>query len=388
VTAIGAAVAQRATLQPAAPLRIELVVPSLPAAGMEVMVAALARSLVERGHAIGVTCTDDLGPLAEIIKASGIRVSFVAAPGFISGFYRPNPLAEHLRRLAPDVVHSHSGVWSRAAAAAVAAGARVVVNTEHGLPEPDPWYGRALMRWSMRQTTHLVAVSDALWRYLTTTVGLHPAQLSIIVNGIDTGRYAPGPRSPEVRARLGAAPGRRLVGIVARFSPVKNHAFLLDAFARLAPRVPDVDLALVGQGPLQGALEAQAAALGIADRVRFAGLAADTAPVYRELDVFVLTSVSEGTSMSVLEAMATGMPIVATAVGGTPHLLEDGACGRLVPSGDVGALADALEAALAGGADTRAMAERARARTVAEFSHERMVDRYEALYRSLVPARG
>jgi glycosyltransferase involved in cell wall biosynthesis len=285
------------------------------------------------------------------------------------------------------VVHAHSGVWSRAVAAASAARVRAVVATEHGLPEEDTWLTPALMRWSARSTAHVVAVSEALQGYLTRRVRLRPERVSVIVNGIDTDRYAPGPRDPGVRARLGVAAGRRVVGIVARFTPVKNHAFLLRAFAEVAAARPDVDLALVGAGPLQDDLQRMVAELGLAGRVLFPGLTADTAPVYREFDAFVLSSLSEGTSMSVLEAMASRLPIVATAVGGTPHLLDGGACGRLVPSNDVPALRTALLAVLDDAVASQGMADRARARVVEAFSHDRMVDRYEQLYRALVGAR-
>jgi glycosyltransferase involved in cell wall biosynthesis len=190
-----------------------------------------------------------------------------------------------------------------------------------------------------------------------------------------------------VRARCGLPAGRRLVGIVARLEPIKNHRLLLDAFARLAPARPDVDLVLVGDGSLRAALEAQAEAAGVRGRVHFPGVVRDTPPLYRELDAFVLCSQAEGTPMSVLEAMASGLPVASTAVGGIPYLLDEGACGRLVPRGDAAALAGALAGLLDDRGAAAGLGAAARARAVARLSEAAMLDAYEAAYRALLARR-
>jgi glycosyltransferase involved in cell wall biosynthesis len=236
------------------------------------------------------------------------------------------------------------------------------------------------MWWGALHSDVVVAVSTSVRDHLARAARVPGRKLRTLVNGIDTDRFRPGARTGALRDRFGVPPDAPLVGTVARFSPVKNQTLLLDAFAAVRREEPRARLALVGDGPLREELAARAAALGIADAVHFAGLTPDPAAAYRDLDAFALSSLSEGTSISVLEAMASGVPVVATAVGGTPALLDGGACGALVPSGDAAALADRLLAALRDPA-ARAAAERARGRAVDVYSLHAMTAGYERLYR-------
>jgi glycosyltransferase involved in cell wall biosynthesis len=162
---------------------------------------------------------------------------------------------------------------------------------------------------------------------------------------------------------------------------------LVRAFARLLETRPDAHLVIVGDGALRGDLEAQVASLGLTGRVHLPGMLTDLAPVYRDLDLFVLSSLAEGTSVSMLEAMASGRGCVATDVGGNSNLLGGGACGALVPSDDPEALAGALGALLADPAERDRLGAAARARVVARFSEAAMLDGYEALY-AASPADG
>jgi glycosyltransferase involved in cell wall biosynthesis len=203
----------------------------------------------------------------------------------------------------------------------------------------------------------------------------------VLINGIDTELYHPATAPGSLRARLGLAAGEPLVGIVARLVPLKSHALLLDAFERVARDVPDAHLAIIGDGPLRDDLAARIAAMTAGPRVHLLGALHDLDRAYPDLDVFVLPSTMEGTSISILEAMASGACVVATAVGGTPDLLDRGAAGVLVPSGDVEALAAALRAALTDRARRASLAAIARQRVVDHFSLAAMLDRYERLYR-------
>lgn len=365
-----------------APLAVEMVLPSLATGGMEMMAAALARALARRGHRVGITCLENEGDLAGDLRRTGIPVSLVPCPGK-APLLRPHPgLRDHFAARSLDVVHAHNGVWAKSALAARAAGVPAVVHTAHGFAFGEPWFEDALRWWAGLRTDMVAAVSAPLREHLVHKVRIPASRVVTIINGIDTTRFAPGGRSGILREALGIGPEAPLVGCVARLDPVKNLGLLIDAMALLVHDLPEARLVLVGDGPLRESLREQAEALGLGDRVLFAGTFADTAPVYRGIDVFALPSVSEGTSISVLEAMASGTPVVATAVGGTPQLL-DGGCGTLVPSGDARALADGIRSLLTDPVGRARSARAARQRVLAEFSQAEMVRAYERLYRQV-----
>jgi glycosyltransferase involved in cell wall biosynthesis len=200
------------------------------------------------------------------------------------------------------------------------------------------------------------------------------------MNGVDVRMFQPGPHSARVRGVLGTVPGEVVIGHVARFMPVKNHMLLVNAMARVARVRSNCRLALIGDGVLRPHVEHEVSRLGIQDRVAFLGHLTDLPAVYRDLDIAVLSSVSEATSISILEAMASGLPVVATAVGGTPELLAHGEAGLLVPSEDADALADALVRLVDSVGERRRLGQAARERAVALFSEDAMLDAYEELY--------
>jgi teichuronic acid biosynthesis glycosyltransferase TuaC len=199
------------------------------------------------------------------------------------------------------------------------------------------------MRWAGGVASASVGVCQALVDVLRGW-GVDAARLQVIRNGVDTERFRPLPPA-EARSRLGLA-GDPLLLSVGHLVEVKGHDLTLEALARLAPRWPGVRLCFVGDGPLRQSLQARAAALGVADRVRFAGAVPNDrlAAWYSAADLLVLASRSEGWANVLLESMACGTPVVATAVGGTAEVLADPRVGRLVPPLDPVALADAISA--------------------------------------------
>jgi glycosyltransferase involved in cell wall biosynthesis len=181
-----------------------------------------------------------------------------------------------------------------------------------------------------------------------------------------------------VRRQLGAREETLVVGTIARLDPVKDLATLLDAVARLGPEL-DVLVVLIGDGPERNALEQLATSLGIADRVRFLGHRDDARWWLNGCDLYANSSVSEGASLTILEAMAAGLPIVATAVGGTPEVVP-AECGRLVPSRDASALASAIRTLSTDASLRRNLGRAARARVERLFTLERMVEDYRRVY--------
>jgi len=360
-------------------LKVEMVLPELQVGGMEVMAARLTRSLTSRGHDVGITCIVEGGPLADQLRSEGYRVTVVRAPGLLTNIRAPS-LERWLRDREPDVVHTHSGAWLKAVRAARRGTVRCVVHTEHGLFDPEPWYGGALRRRAARYTDCVVAVSDPLHAMLTRRDGLDPEQVRVIPNGVDINRFAPAPRTGDLHRRLGIDDSTFLIGAVGRLAPVKNHAMLLEAFALLGAHQPNAALVIIGDGTCRAALQEHISSHGLTGRAFLLGEAPDVATLYRDLDLFVLSSRHEGMPMSVLEAMASGVPVVSTSVGGVPDLLAHGRLGWLAPSDDAVALGEAMNAAIEDEDHRRTVALEARSEVIERYSEDTMLERYERLY--------
>jgi sugar transferase (PEP-CTERM/EpsH1 system associated) len=290
-------------------------------------------------------------------------------------------LVRLLHRLRPTVVHTRNWAGYDGLLAARLARVPSIVHGEHGrdISDPDGHNRRRnLLRRMLAPLAHrFTTVSDDLRRWLIEEIGINAARILRIYNGVDTVRYAPGDRR-EARAALGIRTDQLVVGTVGRLDPVKDQAGLLHAFARL--RATDAVLVVVGDGPCREDLHRQAAALELGDRVRFLGARHDVPQVLRALDLFVLSSVGEGISNTILEAMATGLPVVATRVGGNPELVVDGTTGRLVPRQEPEALAAAIAGYLENPERRLDHGTQARARAIGAFGLDTMRDAYADLY--------
>jgi glycosyltransferase involved in cell wall biosynthesis len=296
----------------------------------------------------------------------------------------PRTLARTLRTFAPDVVHSHSGAWFKAARAARLAGVSRVVHTDHGRVIPDTLNARVTDALAARQTDVVVSVSDPLAQVLHESLRVSAPKLRVIRNGVDTDRFAPS-SADIVQRQLGINPAAPVIGSAGRFDPVKAYDVLLDAFCRLRASweggVPPV-LVLAGDGPERARLESLRAAIPeeIRRDVYFVGWWRRVHELLNAFDVFALASHSEGTSVSLLEAMSAGVCPVVTAVGGNPDVLGDGLKHRLVSPGDAVGLADGLLFALKQHGRRTGDGMRARDRVQMAFSMNAMVRQYETLY--------
>jgi len=249
------------------------------------------------------------------------------------------------------------------------------------------------LRWAFQrlnpQFDWIVAPSQAVLDEVQRSEGTGAARLRCLPNGVDTDRFLPlaGEDRQLHRLHAGLPPQGFLIGCAARLVPVKRHVDLIDAFALIAPSVPDAQLVLVGSGPLEAELRARAAAAGVADRVHFLGERKDLEALLPLLDAFALASDTEGMSNAVLEAMACGLPVVATAVGGNPEVVVEGETGHLVPARQPDALAFALNALAQDPGRCRAFGAAARRRAELGFSLRALVMQYEALWQECRPAQ-
>ena len=238
-----------------------------------------------------------------------------------------------------------------------------------------------------RLTDVVVANSTAAADYALAHERLDPAKVRIIRNGVELPSMERGDRA-ATRRHLGFGEDEIVVGCVANYLPVKRHDLLIEAFASVAKSSPRVRLALVGDGPMRPAMEARIAAEGLGDRIRLVGSISDAPSILGAFDIAVQASRSEGLPNALLEAAAAGLPIVATAAGGTSEIVRDGETGLLVPIEVPSALASALLRVLTDADLRRRLGSGARARVAAVFAMDRFVSEFADLYRELARGRG
>lgn len=294
----------------------------------------------------------------------------------------PRILARQIGAIGPDVTHLHSGVFYKASLAARIAGVPHQIYTDHGRENPDPLLHRLIDSRASRRMNVIVSVSDQLAKHLATFVH-DPSRIRVIRNGVDTERYAPQDDDADFRSEIGIAPGVPVIGSIGRLEPIKGYEVMIHAFARLraawTTATPPL-LVLVGDGRERQKLEHAASELGIRDSVHFVGWRSDIERITRAFTLFSMSSHSEGTSVSLLEAMSAGLCPVVTNVGGNAVVLGPELQHRLVAPASPDALASALAQALLDAPAREHDAAAARERVIQDFSLDSMVHSYESLY--------
>jgi glycosyltransferase involved in cell wall biosynthesis len=326
-------------------------------------------------------------PLAERAAALGVPVRRVGPlPLGLAGARRVPALARLLRRERPEVFHAHMSSpvackWGLAAAILARVSA-VLGTVQVGGYEPPDRSARWQLRALARRVDRYLAVSREIAAELVERLGWPEGKVEVVYNAVDVERVAVA-APPGLRERLGGGETRPLVLTPARLDAQKGHPVLLEAIAE----VPEALFLLAGEGPEREALEARAAELGVAERVRFLGRREDVPQLLAASDVFCLPSLYEGSSLAVLEAMAAGTPVVSSAIGGTEELVEDGCSGLLVAPGDAGALAAALRKVIADADLRRDLAARARERVGEGLTREQNASRVTDVYTELLDRR-
>ncbi|MCD6680946.1 MAG: TIGR03088 family PEP-CTERM/XrtA system glycosyltransferase [Burkholderiaceae bacterium] len=320
---------------------------------------------------------------------------------------QPGPLARALptlwrmlRRLRPSIVHTRNVGTLEVQIAALLAGVPVRIHGEHGWEVHDLVGSNASLLRTRRLLRHFVhaqvALSAPTLAYLRDRVGVPSARLHSICNGVDTDCFRPrtaGEQSERRHATTAeGGPRAIIVGYVGRLADVKNPLLIVDAFEQLHAQTSSHDRALathlrlriIGDGPLAGALHERIGRSPLRDRIERIGMRDDIAVYLRDLDIYALPSLAEGISNTLLEAMASGLPCVATSVGGNAELIEDGTSGTLVASNDANAMAAALGRYARDERLREAHGACARTRAVERFGIDRMITDYEALYTRLL----
>ena len=366
---------------PPSPLRVMHVTYKFGVGGMEVGIAKLVNGLDPARVAssicstvVGDSLRDRLRPGVKLFELNRRRGN---DPHLVADLYRL------FKRERPHVVHTHRwGTLLEGTLAARLAGVPYVVHGEHGTLETR-WHNAWVQRRLWHHVDRVLSVSSRLAERMALEIAFPLDRITVIRNGLDLNRFQPVADKTAARQALGIAPDRLVIGTVGRTVPVKDHPTFLRALARVRAAGIDFTAVIAGTGPAFQDTVRLAEALNLRDDVQLLGNRDDVDRVLSAFDIFVLSSSSEGLSNTIQEAMATGLPVVATNVGGADELVVEEHTGVLTPSGDDRAMADAL-VALAHDEARRASFGRAGAeRARAHFGIERMFRDYENMYLAL-----
>ena len=370
------------------PARVLHVLSGCTVGGCEQHVLALTSRFDRRRYepwlAYFVAEPDAATPMAPLFRAAGVRTVDLHARRRTdpAAFAR---LARLIRRGGFDLVHTHSFRTELGAALATRAlaGRPRLVRTVHNTDDfyTRPRY-RGLARAASRTMDRIIAISDAVAGFLRRDAGLAGSPIERIYYGLDVAPYRPDVPPPSRRG----PDARPTLGVLARLAPQKGHRVLFDAMPSIVAEVPSVQARIVGHEELSTVdeLRAYAATRGISEHVSFEGFRADVPGLLANLDVFVLPSLWEGFGLVLLEAMAAGRPVVASAVGPVPEIVVEGETGLLVPPGDPDALARAITRVLRDPDLAARLGRAGRARVEAHFGLDGMVAHTDDLYQQLL----
>jgi sugar transferase (PEP-CTERM/EpsH1 system associated) len=374
--------------QPAKPIHILQVVHSLQIGGTERVVADLARGFNDGEFRTSVCCLDGLGEFGEDLRNDGIPAHVFERRAGVD-FSLVRRLRDLYRSDQIDVVHAHQYTpYFYAAAAALTSGLTPVIFTEHGRHWPDRLrIKRAMVNQILDLTTDsYTAVSEFTRRSLVNYEKIAARKIELIYNGIDLAcsENATENRN-DMRSRFDLKESDLLVLSIGRMDPIKDFATLIRAFAATTREFPGAHLWIAGDGDkcYKQALLTLVGGLGLNDKVNLLGARRDVDALLSASDLFAISSITEATSMTILEAMAADRTVIATRTGGNPELVVNGETGILVPVGDVGAMTEALSRLLKDSAMRDRMGAAARARVEEKFSKETAFARYRDLYRSI-----
>jgi glycosyltransferase involved in cell wall biosynthesis len=367
------------------PLRVMFFVTSMPVGGAETLLVNLIRRLDREHFLPELCCLKDLGPLGEEL-ANEIPVH----SDFIGGKYDVAVLGRLTRMLAERRIDAAITVgagdkmfWGRLAA--WRARVPVVASALHSTGWPDGI--SRLNRLLTRITDAFIGVAVPHGKHLLEVERFPAEKVFVIPNGIDTDRFRPQTPDESLRAELGLAPTDRAVAIVAALRPEKNHAMLLEAIAQVRRKLPEAALLVVGEGPERSSIERRAKELGIADAVRMLGNRSDVPAVLATADVFALSSHMEANPVSILEALACEIPVVAPRVGSIPETVLENETGYLVDPGNAAMMAERIRSLLSDEPARERMGKSGRQLVANHWSLDKMVKGYEQLLASIYTSK-
>ncbi|MEO8386752.1 MAG: glycosyltransferase [Betaproteobacteria bacterium] len=351
--------------------------------GLENGVVNVVNGLDKQEFHSSVCCLQHKGVFAQRIQGDTIVFEMGHTKG--NNFLLPLRLAARMRTLRPDIVHTRNPEsFFYGFVAAKLAGVTAIVHSEHGRNFPDSNLRHRVQGIFSKHTDCIFALTGNLRDSLIKHVGIAPEKIDVIYNGVDLKKFQSYECS-TIRQQIGAG-NRLVVGSVGRLVSIKNYKLLIEAMHLLRNRF-DLMLVLIGDGPERANLEAQAKGQGLAKHIVFLGHQNDVHKLIGGMDIFVLPSINEGMSNTLIEALAARIPCVASSVGGNPEIIRQNRDGLLFESNDATGLANCI-AMLCESPELRSrLAESGRERTISQFSLETMIDNYQRLYRRALHGR-
>ncbi|WP_214659160.1 glycosyltransferase family 4 protein [Candidatus Formimonas warabiya] len=378
--------------------------------GMKNHVLSLLKHLDKEKYHF-VLCCPDGEEWGSLLSGTGVQVRECPLKGEISPWSDVHSilkLVNMIKSLNIDVVHTHgmkAGLVGRIAGQLVRSSGKIggghrpfaspgpyLISTVHNsiyqyaLPEYQKRFLSTLQKYLARQTDKFVTVSQALKTEIMAWEGIQEKNIEVIYNGIPVDSFTK-KSSPYLKIRLGLNPITPVVGTVARLAPQKGVEFFVQAAFLVSQIIDTVQFLVVGEGPLKKELQRQAERLGLRGKIIFTGHYADVSEIYPLMDVFAVPSLSEGLSITTIEAMAAQRPIVASAAGGIPELISHRQTGFLVPPGDHQALAHGILELLKRPKWSEKLAKAARQKAQAQFTIEQMVRQTDDLYQQIAGGR-
>lgn len=363
-------------------IRVMHVLYYLSIGGLEQVVLNLIKKLNRQRYQPYVACLRETGGLKTELEQIGVKViEFNRGDGL--DLKLPFDFARVLRREKIAILHTHDlGPYLYGALAAKLARVPILVHTEHSYLTQNTKILKIAERILSFGTDVIISDSLDVTRFLVKEQHINPKKIQTIYNGIDVSLFQTNTNGSSLKTMLGLPPEARIVGTVGRLVPVKDQRTLISAMVPIVSADESVHLALVGDGPLRDELTALARDLGIRSQVHFLGNRRDVHKLLPLFDVFVLPSLSEGLSLSLLEAMACHRPVITTNVGGNLEIIDRPEVGILVRPGDVAALTTEIRQMLYQPELAEKLGRQARRQVEARFSLEKMAENYEAIYES------